>query len=133
MVRITRCGLQSNNPIIFSSSPTGKTCVRRTRLWEFLGIRTRIYASRDEGFCVPKNPEFITGCSECLSFSHCQYTASLDLDTFPEILRSAIIGNYDCEKGLFYKACIPSRNVLIRENDKPWFTSEIRYNIRLRN
>ena len=31
----------------------------------------------------------------------------------------------------FRKTCIPSRNVLIRENDKPWFTSEIRYNIRL--
>ena len=30
----------------------------------------------------------------------------------------------------FCKACIPSRNVLIHENDKPWFTSEIRYNIR---
>ena len=33
----------------------------------------------------------------------------------------------------FCKACIPSRNVLIRENDKPWFTSEIQYNIRLRD
>ena len=33
----------------------------------------------------------------------------------------------------FCKACIPSRNGLIRENDKPWFTSEIRYNIRLRD
>ena len=42
--------------------------------------------------------EFITGCSECLSFPHCQYTA--DLDTFQEIFRSEIIGNYDCEKGL---------------------------------
>ena len=29
-----------------------------------------------------------------------EYTASLELDTFPEIFRSAIIGNYDCEKGL---------------------------------
>ena len=56
--------------------------------------------SRDAGFCVPENPEFITGCSECLSFPHCQYTVSLDLDTFPEIFGSAIIGNYDCEKGL---------------------------------
>ena len=27
------------------------------------------------------------------------YTASLDLDSFPEIFRSAIIGNYDWEKG----------------------------------
>ena len=33
----------------------------------------------------------------------------------------------------FCKACIWSRNVLIRENDKPWFTSEILYNIRLRD
>ena len=35
----------------------------------------------------------------------------------------------------FCKACLPFRNVLIRENDKPWFTctSEIRYNIRLRD
>ena len=33
----------------------------------------------------------------------------------------------------FCKACIPPRNVLIRKNDKPWFTSEIRYNIRLRD
>ena len=40
------------------------------------------------------------GCSQCLSFPHCQYSASLDLDTFPEIFLSAIIGNYDCEKGL---------------------------------
>ena len=47
-----------------------------------------------------RNPEFITGCSEYLSFPHCQYTASLDLDTFPEVFRSAIIGNYDCKKGL---------------------------------
>ena len=55
------------------------------------------------GFCAPDNPEFITGCtcSKCLSFPHCQYTASLDLDTYPKIFRSAIIGNYDCEKGLF--------------------------------
>ena len=58
-VRITRGGLrlQSNNPIIISSSSTGKkTCVRRTRLWEFLGVRTMIYASRDAGFCVPESP-----------------------------------------------------------------------------
>ena len=33
----------------------------------------------------------------------------------------------------FCKACILPKNVLIRENDKPWFTSEIRYNIRLRD
>ena len=33
----------------------------------------------------------------------------------------------------FCKACIPSRNVLIRGNDKPWFISEIRYNIHLRD
>ena len=33
----------------------------------------------------------------------------------------------------FCKACIPSRNGLIRENDKSWFTLEIRYNIRLRD
>ena len=53
-------------------------------------------------FCVPENPKCITGCSECLSFPHCQYTDSLDLDTFPEDFRSAIIGNYDCEKGLLH-------------------------------
>ena len=40
------------------------------------------------------------GLSKCLSFPYCQYTASLDLDTFPEIFLSAIIGSYDCEKGL---------------------------------
>ena len=33
--------------------------------------------------------------------SVCQYTASLDLDIFPENFRSAIIGNYDCVKDLF--------------------------------
>ena len=33
----------------------------------------------------------------------------------------------------FCKTCIPCNNVLIRLNDKPWFTSELRYNIRLRN
>ena len=36
--------------------PREKTCVRRTRLWEFLGVRTLSYASREAGFCVPKNP-----------------------------------------------------------------------------
>ena len=36
-------------------------------------------------------------------FPHCQYTANLDLDTFLEIFRSAIIGNHDCGKGLFCK------------------------------
>ena len=50
--------LQSNNPIIISSCPTGKkTCVRRTQLWEFLGVRTLIYALRDAGFCIPENPD----------------------------------------------------------------------------
>ena len=29
--------------------------------------------------------------------------------------------------------CIPFNKVLIRPNDKPWFTSELRYNIRLRD
>ncbi|MEW8548488.1 MAG: reverse transcriptase family protein [Candidatus Thiodiazotropha sp.] len=33
----------------------------------------------------------------------------------------------------FCKRCIPSKKVLIRPNDKPWFTSELRYNIRLRD
>ena len=33
----------------------------------------------------------------------------------------------------FCKTCIPCRKVLIRPNDKPWFTSELRYNIRIRN
>ena len=33
----------------------------------------------------------------------------------------------------FCKTCIPCSNVLIRPNDKPWFTSVLRYNIRLRN
>ena len=51
-------------------------------------------------FCVLENPEFIAGNSECLSFPHCQYTASLDLDTFLEIFHSAIVGNFDCEKCL---------------------------------
>ena len=31
------------------------------------------------------------------------------------------------------KSCIPCSKVLIRPNDKPWFTSEFRYNIRIRN
>ena len=33
----------------------------------------------------------------------------------------------------FCKICIPFNKVLIRPNDKPWFTSELRYNIRLRD
>ena len=33
----------------------------------------------------------------------------------------------------FCKECIPCQKVLIRQNDKPWFNSEIRHNIRLRN
>ena len=33
----------------------------------------------------------------------------------------------------FCKCCIPYKQILIRENDKPWFNSEIRYNIRLRD
>ena len=32
----------------------------------------------------------------------------------------------------FCKICIPFNKVLIRPNDKPWFTSELRHNIRLR-
>ena len=64
-----------------------------------------IFRNPDPDLCVPGRRilcprEFITGCSKCLSLPHCQYTASLDLDTFLEIFRSAFIGNYDCEKGL---------------------------------
>ena len=33
----------------------------------------------------------------------------------------------------FCKICIPSKKVLIRPDDKPWFTSEIRHNLRLRD
>ena len=33
----------------------------------------------------------------------------------------------------FCKECIPRKKVLIRPNDKPWFNSELRYNIRLRD
>ena len=33
----------------------------------------------------------------------------------------------------FCKECIPCKKVLIRPNDKPWFNSELRYNIRLRD
>ena len=31
------------------------------------------------------------------------------------------------------KTCIPCKRVLIRPSDKPWFSSELRYNIRLRD
>ena len=31
------------------------------------------------------------------------------------------------------KECIPRQKVLIRQNDRPWFNSELRYNIRLRD
>ena len=33
----------------------------------------------------------------------------------------------------FCKYCIPFRKVLIRQNDKPWLNSELRYNLRLRD
>ena len=33
----------------------------------------------------------------------------------------------------FCKECIPCKKVLIRKNDKPWFNSELRYNIKLRD
>lgn len=33
----------------------------------------------------------------------------------------------------FCKECIPCKKVLIRQNDKPWFSTELRYNIRLRD
>lgn len=33
----------------------------------------------------------------------------------------------------FCTECIPSKKVLIRQNDKPWFNSELRYNIKLRD
>ena len=33
----------------------------------------------------------------------------------------------------FCKTCIPCSNVLIRPNDKHWFTSKLKYNFRLRN
>ena len=59
-----------------------------------------------------KNPEFIAGCSECLLFPHCQYTASLNFDTFPESFRSTIIGNYVCGKGLL--SDIPGFRIMIR-------------------
>ena len=65
--------------------------------------------SGDAGFCVPENPEFITGNSECRSFPHCQYIASLNLDAFPEIFRTAIIENFDCEKGLLHVAKLSCR------------------------
>ena len=93
-VRITRCGHQSNNPIIISSSPMGKNMRPANSA---LGI----FRNPDLDLYIPENPEFITGCSQYLSFPNCQYIASLDLDTFPEIFRSAIIRNYDCEKGPF--------------------------------
>ena len=119
-VRITCCGHQSNNPVIINSGPTGKTCVRRTRLWECLGIWTRIYASRDAGFCVPEKPKFITGCSECLSFPHCQYTASLDLDTFQEIF---LLGNYRklwLWKGYIDHSTCKHWNAVLREAQQSW-------------
>ena len=102
-VRTTRCGHQSNNPIIISRGPTGKNMRPADSA---LGI----FKNSDPDVCVPgrsilrprvpENPEFITGCSECLSFLYCPYTPSLDLDTFTETFRSAIIRNYDCEKCL---------------------------------
>ena len=33
----------------------------------------------------------------------------------------------------FGEECIPCQKVLIRQNDKPWFNSEIRHNIQLRD
>ena len=33
----------------------------------------------------------------------------------------------------FCDECIPRKKVLIRQNDKPWFSSELRYNIKLRD
>ena len=33
----------------------------------------------------------------------------------------------------FCKTCIPVKTVLIRANDKPWFNSDLRYNIRIRD
>ena len=33
----------------------------------------------------------------------------------------------------FCRKCIPCKKVLIRPNDKPWFSSKLRYNIRLRD
>ena len=48
-VRTTRCRHQSNNQIIINSSSTGKNMRPGTRLWGFLGIQNRIYASRDAG------------------------------------------------------------------------------------
>ena len=61
-----------------------------------------IFKNPDPDLCVLGRGilEFFTDCSECLSFSHCQYIASPDLDTFSENFRSAIFGKYDCEKGL---------------------------------
>ena len=33
----------------------------------------------------------------------------------------------------FSSACIPSKTILIREKDKPWFSNEIRQEIRIRD
>ena len=34
---------------------------------------------------------------------------------------------------IFCKTCIPLKTVLIRANEKPWFNSDLRYNIRIRD
>ena len=41
-----------------------------------------------------------------------------------------------CEEKTFLQissACIPSKTILIREKDKPWFSNEIRKEIRIRD
>ena len=125
-VRITRCGHQSNNPIIISSSPIGAKASGGLVFGSFRNPGPNLCV-QGRRICVPEKPEFITGCSECLSFLHCQYTASLDLDTFPEIYRSAIIGNYDCEKVYYISHTEIFRSAIIGNYDceKVYYISHI--------
>lgn len=74
-------------------------------------------------------------------YKHADYTTLNNLIerfNWDEIINETVSIDESCEKftnifSNFCKACIPSKKVLIRENDKPWFTSELRYNIRVRD
>ena len=59
----------------------------------------------------------------------CDWTAlissSLNIDEACKMFTSTFLN--------FCKTCIPVKTVLIRANDKPWFNSDLRYNIRIRD
>ena len=62
----------------------------------------------------------------------------LDQSDWDSEMKQTLSIDQSCEKFTsaflqFCRTCIPHNKVLIRPNAKPWFTSKLRHNIRLKN